>query len=154
MTPHRREHGFTLLEMLVVMAVLAILLTVVSIPLIRWRNNANAENFVQAFSAQMNLARSLTLSTGVPYRVNILSASSFELEKNTGTWVAAGQLYSNSSVTINLTGARIFTFNDRGLLTAYTTGTTTTLNTNVTAQLPSGATRTIIVTALGLTRAV
>lgn len=154
-----RRHGFTLIEVLVVLTVMAIVMAVFTVPLTRWRSRVSAENFVQSFSAQMNLARSLTLSTGTAYRLNLLSATSFEVEKwTTGSsgWVVVGSVYSNSAVTLSLTGARVFQFNDRGLMTAYTSssGTTATTTTNIVAQLPGGAIRNIIVTALGLTRAV
>lgn len=169
------QMGFTLLEMLIVLAIVGILLAVGVVNITRWRDKAQAENFVQGFAADMNRYRMLGVSTATPYRLRLTDSSSYVVER--GTLSAAARVYGDCSklmtsdpnvssvstvlsrsepaVTIGLTGATIFQFDSRGNLCAFTSGGAATQATNLSMVMTKvGVTRSVIVTALGLAKAV
>lgn len=171
----RGQSGFTLIELLIVLAVLAVLSTIATVSLLRWRDKAQAENFVQGFAADLNRYRTLGISTGTPYRVRLTGANTYVIER--GTLSATTAAYtdcsslmttdskvasvatvatrSESAVTIGLTGATVFQFDSRGNLCAFTSGGASTLATNLSMTMTRvSQTRTVIVTALGLARAI
>ena len=76
----RRAHGFTLIEMIAVVAIMALLIALVA-PGLGTLTGRRLQNTAEALAASLELARQRTVITGIPHRVRIdLDAASWCLE--------------------------------------------------------------------------
>ena len=78
---HRRTAGFTLLEMLVVMAIAGILLAIVGVALQSSMRNARSSDFIDSLAQDINLARSLAMAKGKKTQIDFVSASAYKVSK-------------------------------------------------------------------------
>jgi prepilin-type N-terminal cleavage/methylation domain-containing protein len=152
-----RNRGYTLVELLVVMAMVGILLAIGLNTLKGWREITTAREDVQTFASIMNQTRLAAMTSGYRHRLSITDAKSYAVEKETATpntWASVDTGPNTLKLAkLSLTSARVFTFDTRGFMTAVDTAGTDTNSTDLTATLPTGSTKTLIVTALGVTRA-
>jgi len=143
-----RNKGFTLIEILVVIAIVGVLIAVVALPLIKFRQQQSLQNTTNAIVAVLNDARAktfaavnntsygvalsstgMTLFTGTGYAVETATNETYTFESPvTATWSLAG-------------GGNTISF-DRLKGTTGQHGT-------ITLQVPNGTMRTITITTLG-----
>jgi type II secretion system protein H len=87
---HRAQFGFTLLELILVMAILAIVLALAAPKLQGWREGGKLRNSADDFISATKYARSQSVSSGYVCSVTI--------DKQNGTYVVqqqSGQNYTN-----------------------------------------------------------
>ena len=153
--PSRTLSGFTLIELLVVMAILGIVMAITLNALNGSRSRAAAEAYIQTFATDMKRTRTNAMSTGTPYRVTLTSAKTYTIERLNSDKVSWATIATPSTTNASLTSTAVktFTFDTRGFMVATDASGIVTTNTNLTATMYAGNTRTVIVTALGLARA-
>ena len=89
------QQGFTLVELLVVVAILGVLLLLGSFSYVRSVSNARNVNFVEALAQDINSARSLAMAKGVNTQVQFTSLNSYTVTR----FDASNQPISPPSVT-------------------------------------------------------
>lgn len=146
---HSRTAAFTLLELLIALAVLGITLSIATSALLRWRDRVNAENFISGFAFDLNRYRSLTHATGTVYSVAFTNSHTYSVQT-----VPAGPrpvlTRTENNVTVDLSGAVQFTFDSRGYARAQAAGGADSSNTTLPMTLSrTGQTQRVLVTALG-----
>jgi prepilin-type N-terminal cleavage/methylation domain-containing protein len=78
------EKGFTLIELVIVVALFGILLAVALPPYVQWRNNANYRQTARQITSMLREARSYTIANNVSHSVEIKpTSSSYRLLRNT-----------------------------------------------------------------------
>ena len=91
----RNEKGFTLLEALVVVAILG-LIAVIAIPnLLTWRDHHRVKSAARDIYSALQLARMKAISKGVEYRIML------DLDNET-FWLQEGNLASGSDADLNI----------------------------------------------------
>lgn len=150
----RRQGGFTILELLVLLLVLGIIFAFVSDPLSAWQARTRTEGFVADFMSNIASARAGTLSRGLTrrlivdddhtFRMQELSASSVWTLLYTGTTSKSALNLSGSSV------ARCLVFDTRGFMRAYSDTSCSVATTNTQYGVVNGTSQQLTITALGL----
>lgn len=148
----QRTQAFTLLEMLLVLAVAAILMSIGGLLLSKQINDARSLDFVETLAQDINLARSVAMAKGQRTQIQFTSTSRYVV-KNLD---AAGQpvLSTRTNASVVMTGINV---NDKlicsssGFCLGYTAGGAlkTLSQVNCTYR---GKTRVLRLTVLGLTR--
>ncbi|GMA15367.1 pilus assembly FimT family protein [Deinococcus metallilatus] len=148
----RQVAGFTLLEILVVLAVASILLSIGGWLFSRQIRDARSMDFVEALAQDINLARSVAMAKGQRTQVEFVSANQYVV-KNLD---AAGQpvLASQKNTSVTISGVNVgdkLICSSGGFCLGYTAaGAMKTLN-QVSCTF-NGKTRVLSITVLGLTR--
>jgi prepilin-type N-terminal cleavage/methylation domain-containing protein len=151
-----RTAGFTLLEMLVVMAIAGILLAVMGVAYQSNLKNSKSADFIEALAQDINLARSNAMAKGQNTQVDFVSVSSYKvsLVDGSGALIAPPLVPLKTDTTVTMSG---FTAGDklvctsRGFCTAYSSANA--LKTiNQISCTANGKTRVMSITVLGLTR--
>jgi|GEM_PF-810400 type II secretion system protein H len=118
--------GFTITEMLVVLAIIGILIGVAGPSLLRWRDSFEVKNSVREIQMTLQLARMKAITQGVEYRVVVdLERETFQLERGDQAegsthWQSEGKLFTLpagvdiASVNSYTTGKRNKQFNPNG----------------------------------------
>ncbi|GEM46999.1 pilus assembly FimT family protein [Deinococcus cellulosilyticus] len=149
---YHRHKGFTLIELLVVLVVVGILLGIAGYMMMGTLQNSRASNFVQGLVQDINVARSRTVTTGVPYRIELTSSNTYKVYKNvSNTWQLQKQR-SNTTVTLGgFTAGSKLDFSTRGFMTSTNSSGSAVSIPKITATAPKYS-KTILVTALGVAR--
>jgi prepilin-type N-terminal cleavage/methylation domain-containing protein len=75
--------GFTLIELIITMALIGILLAVALPPYVQWRNNANYRQTARQITSMLREARSYTIANNVTHSVEVKpSNNSYRLLRN------------------------------------------------------------------------
>lgn len=151
---HRRTAGFTLLEMLVVMAIAGILLAIIGVTYQNNLRNAKSSDFIEALAQDINLARSTAMAKGRDVQVELTTASAYQVTSVNPVTNKVYTLASNANTSVLMSG---FTAGDkivcssRGFCLAQSSsGAGTTIN--QISCTANGKTRVMSITVLGLTR--
>lgn len=148
----RRSAGYTLLELLVVMAVAGILLAVGGLMLSRQLSDARSMDFVEALAQDINLARSVAMARGERTEIQFTSANRYVVRNldAAGQPVLASQ--TNAAVTISAVnvGDRLTCYSSGFCLGSTSGGAAKTIS-QVKCTF-NGKTRVLSLTVLGLTR--
>ena len=96
MTPRRAgprsAHGFTLIEMIAVVAIMALLIALVA-PGLGTLSGRRLQHTAEALAGSLELARQRTVITGIPHRVRIDLPNGFEYKQaeiaNSVSWTVA-----------------------------------------------------------------
>lgn len=147
--------GFTLLEMLVTLAVLGILLSIGFMSAAGWREKLRADNFLAELTSDFNVSRTRTLATGQVRRIRLVDARNYVIETaatKSGPWtVIRTSTYPKPILDFPNTMTRKYVFSSRGFVETYNQTGQLTSSTTIKALLGSGL-KTISVTALGIAR--
>lgn len=142
-----------MVELLITMAILGILMAITASALAQYREKLRADNFLASLASDFNVSRSRTLSTGAPRRITLVSNTQYTIEEqgSTGWSTIRTATFNKSILDLTNTSARVYTFNDRGSVSAINGAGSPTTSTNILSLLGSGARR-LTVTALGIAR--
>lgn len=111
-----RQHGFTLLELIVVMAILAVILTIATLNFMRMNQKYRVESNIKQIYSILMQARSDAALTNIPSTVRI-SAQTVEVLRDVnedGDTADGGENMSRSYRPYTLTGIGDVVFNRRG----------------------------------------
>ncbi|UQN09989.1 prepilin-type N-terminal cleavage/methylation domain-containing protein [Deinococcus sp. QL22] len=150
----QRMNGFTLLELLVLLAMLGILLGISAVASAQWRSTTQLNNFLAELAYDINVTRTSTLSTGQIRRVRLVNTRQYVIEQlgPTNTWVSLKtQTAFKDLLLLSAASAVNFEFSTRGSVEARTQTDQITTNTGIKASI-AGQPRQINVTALGIAR--
>jgi len=144
----KEKSGFTLVEVTVVVAIVALLAAIVSVPLINFRRQQALQNTTNGLVALLNEARTKTLGSynNTTYSVHLASSDA--------------TLYTGASYTAGASSNQIFSFEYPVTATWSIAGGganisfdrlkgTTSQHGTITLSTSSGVTRTITITSLG-----
>ncbi len=148
-----RQSGFTILELLVLIAVLGILLAITLPVLSGWQSKTRTEGFVTDFASEVAAARAVSLSTGSPRRIIVDSDRAYRVQQQSGVaWAdVANNITLNAAFDLSNAPARCLVFDTRGFMRAYAAVSCLTDTTNtVYTVIGGGSTRQLQLTALGL----
>ena len=151
--PSRLRAGFTLLELLVVMAIIGILAGLASLYLVHNNTQAQARSFMDGLAQDINLARSTAMARSQSTEVLFTSASSYQvinLEYVPGPRV----LVTSQPTTVTLSGVATgdaIICRSGGFCFGYDGSGALKTIASISAS-GNGVTRTLSITALGLTR--
>ncbi|WP_309570228.1 prepilin-type N-terminal cleavage/methylation domain-containing protein [Deinococcus sp.] len=153
--PHPATQGFTLIEMLITLAVLGIILGIAAPAMLNWKAKLDADNFLASLASDLNTSRTRAMSTGQRRQIRLLDAKSYVVENqavgsSTWTTVRTGTASSNV-INLTTTSGRIYGFQSVGFVTVTTSTGTAASNYDITALTGTGQ-KIITVTALGLAR--
>lgn len=150
-TPTYPHEGFTLLEMLVTLAVLGILMGIVGLTLLPWLQRQQVKSDLSDLVADFNLYRTKTMSQGAPYCIT-LSASQYTVATNCNTTPTTVKTQVFRRAQLQLTNvATVYTFNTKGLVKSTSSGGALMSNTTFVGKQGT-ASGTVLVTALGFAR--
>lgn len=112
----RRKLGLTLLELLIVLAILAVLFALGAMLFTRQNRTVTLESAASEMSQTLLRARSLSLQSGDSHRVRIVDGSNYALESFDGTsWRTARTVELPKGVAVVAPGAgSSVTFDTRG----------------------------------------
>ena len=153
--PHARTAGFTLAELLVVVAILGILLLVGSYSYVKSVRNSNNAAFVEALAQDINRARSTSMAKGMKTLVTFTSATEYvTAQLNTATPPVATRLAGTKNTAVTMSDVDPGDYlqcSPTGFCLAYNaSGALKTIDhVNVSYN---GKTRRLTITVLGLTR--
>ncbi|HWC57509.1 MAG TPA: type II secretion system protein [Candidatus Paceibacterota bacterium] len=142
------SHGFSLLEVVIALAIIGLLVSVVSVPFAKFRRTQALENSTNAVVAVLNDARTKTFGAydDSAYSVHLDTTVATLFSGTTYAQGAAGNESAPYEYPVTATwsiqgGGSIISFNRL-------TGTTASYGT-ITLGLPDGTTRTVTIGALG-----
>lgn len=150
----QRTNGFTLLELLVLLAMLGILLGIAAVASAQWRATTQLNSFLAELAYDINLTRTTTLSTGQIRRVRLVNARQYVIEQQDASLAWASiktQTAVKDVLLLSAASATHFKFSTRGSVEATTQTNQFTTNTAIKASI-AGQPRQINVTALGIAR--
>ena len=124
-----KKNGFSLVEVLIVIAILGIVLAIAGPNLFQYRHNVNLREAVRDISAEMNLCRQRAIAENIQYRISFNFVGSeytiSRLPLGSGTWqnVSKGKLGGgNAAISFSSTtfsgSPPTLTFLPRGTTTA------------------------------------
>jgi prepilin-type N-terminal cleavage/methylation domain-containing protein len=147
--------GFTLVELLVVMAFAGLMLGLASYGYVSNMNKARSNGFIEALAQDINQARSSAMAKSVRTQILFTSANAYTISNLDTNGVAiVPAIVSNSNATVTMSGVNAgdkIICQSTGFCFAYTSaGALKTIDhIDFTAN---GSTRTLTITVLGLTR--
>ncbi|WP_370293836.1 Tfp pilus assembly protein FimT/FimU [Deinococcus sp. KSM4-11] len=153
--PHSATAGFTLVEMLITLAVLGIIMGIAAPTMLNWKNTRDADNFLASLAGDLNASRTRAMATGQERRIRLLDARTYVVENQaigSSTWTTVRTGTASSDV-IDLTNTlgRTYDFKSVGFATITTAAGVVASSNDIKALKGSGQ-KTLSVTALGLVR--
>ncbi|GGN36731.1 pilus assembly FimT family protein [Deinococcus daejeonensis] len=145
------QAGFTLLELLVTLAVLGILAGITGMLLLPWIQKQQVRADLSDLTADFNLYRSRSMSQGTPYCIT-LTPSQYTVSTGCGGTLTTVKTQTFSRAQLQLTNvATVYTFSTKGLVDATSAGGAKMSNTTFVGKQGSSS-GTVLVTALGFAR--
>lgn len=151
--PRTLTQGATLLEILIMLAMMGTLLGFGLATFPNWKRSASNEGFVTALSTDIATARARTLGSGTPYRILINSAQQYTVQRQSGaSWTdVRSQSADQALLDVSVSAiARCLQFNGRGEMNAYSDVSCASATTNTTFTVQNTSTKQLLITALGM----
>ena len=155
----RRQPGFSLIEIMISMAVLGLLLLVALPSFSDWLQNQQLRNAAEATTNGFQVARAAAIRRNLPVKIIVGPGTAWSVQENsTGTLVQARaheEGTANAAITITPAAATMATFNSLGGLIANTDGSPSIQRLDITnpaggaCQADGGAMRCLRVTVSG-----
>ncbi len=114
----RLEHGFTVIELLAVIAIMMVVTAIATPTFYYWLPTYRLSAGARQISADLQLARMKAISQNTSYRLRFTAEDTYEMQKNDGVWaVAPGHGSVKLPERITVTNVTIFAtseFQSRG----------------------------------------
>ncbi len=120
----RSERGFTVVELLTVIGIMMIITAIATPSFYYWLPTYRLSSGARQVSADLQLARMKAISQNTTYRLNFISGTQYQFEKDAGFTLESGPFTLPDGITASPTGATSV-FQSRGTANATQTITLT-----------------------------
>ena len=118
------RRGFTIVELVLVIAIIAILLSLGTIYFSKWQRKASIEREVKEFYSDLMYTRQQAMVTGMRHRIQFVSAKSITLLRYSSEGDATGKQIKQKNLPYSMSRSNwadpsndVIDFNSRGMMT-------------------------------------